>query len=176
MSDTITITGNIATPPQKHILPSGIAVTRFRLASGTRRYDREAGQWVDGPTNWYSVAAYRALADNAESSLHKGERVVVTGRLRLRVWEADGRKGMEAEVDADALGHDLRFGTSVFQRTVQRPAAAGAAPAAPEDAQDTAQDAQQTAEDAWATPGAPMGEGEPVPDPHPDAEVGETPF
>ncbi len=156
MGDIITITGNIATDPAKTALPSGIAVTRFRVASGTRRYDRDSGQWVDGPTNWYSVSAYRTLADNAQASLRKGERVVVAGRLRLRTWENDGRKGMEAEIDAEALGHDLRFGTSAFQRTAPRaPAVRGGD------------------EDAWATPGAAP---EAEPEPHPDAELVDAPF
>jgi single-strand DNA-binding protein len=160
MGDIITITGNIATDPARTTLPSGIAVTRFRVASGTRRYDRDSGQWVDGPTNWYSVSAYRTLAENAQSSLHKGERVVVAGRLRLRTWENDGRKGMEAEIDAEALGHDLRFGTSAFQRTAARPPAARGGD-----------------EDAWATPGAaPDPDPQPEPEPHSDAELAEAPF
>ncbi|WP_203135304.1 single-stranded DNA-binding protein [Microbacterium sp. JZ31] len=135
MTDIITITGNIATAPEHRVLPSGIPVTRFRVASGTRRFDRESNAWVDGPTNWYSVSAYRTLADNARDSLQKGERVVVTGRLRLRAWESDGRKGLEAEIDADGLGHDLLFGVSTFRRTAARSAAAPDE-AAPADGQD----------------------------------------
>lgn len=162
MSDTITITGNIATDPTKSTLPSGVPVTRFRLASGTRRFDRETNQWVDGATNWYSVSAYRALAENSASSLRKGERVVVTGRLRLRTWDNDGHKGMDAEVDAEALGHDLRFGTSAFQRMPAR--------SAPADGDGA---------DAWATPGTSMTEERqrtPEPDPRPEAEPAEAPF
>lgn len=153
MGDTITITGNIATEPELNTLLSGVSVTRFRLASPTRKYDRTTNTWVDGATNWYSVSAYRGLADNAAASLHKGERVVVTGRLRLRTWEADGRKGMEAEVDADALGHDLRFGTTAFQRTGAR-SSGGAAPGG---------DAQE----AWAPP---QEADAPEPEPHPDPQ------
>ncbi|WP_345750412.1 single-stranded DNA-binding protein [Microbacterium rhizophilus] len=151
MTDIITITGNIATAPEHKALPSGIPVTRFRVASGTRKYDRETSAWVDGPTNWYSVSAYRTLADNAAKSLQKGERVVVTGRLRLRAWESDGRKGMEAEIDADALGHDLLFGTSTFQRSATR---------APQAQDDTPPDGSA---DAWSTPGADAAADEPTP-------------
>ncbi|GAA3647146.1 single-stranded DNA-binding protein [Microbacterium marinilacus] len=158
MSDIITITGNIATEPTRSALPNGVPVTRFRLASAQRRYDREAGAWVDGSTNWYSVSAYRALADNAGASLNKGERVVVTGRLRLRAWESDGRKGMEAEIDADALGHDLRFGTTSFRRSGQR-ATVG-----------------ETAADGWAVPGEQPGDDEPAPEPSERTEQAETPF
>ncbi|KQY99287.1 single-stranded DNA-binding protein [Microbacterium sp. MEC084] len=168
MGDIITITGNIATEPERNTLPSGIAVTRFRLASPTRRYDRAANAWVDGATNWYSVSAYRGLADNAAASLHKGERVVVSGRLRLRTWESDGRKGMEAEVDADALGHDLRFGTTAFQRTAPRSAAA--------DAQG-ASGAQEGVQDDWAPAQSTAGADDPEAETLPDPELADaTPF
>lgn len=164
MADTITLTGNIATDPETHTLPSGVTVTRFRLASPTRRYDRASGTWVDGATNWYSVSAYRGLADNAAASLHKGERVVVAGQLRLRTWEKDGRKGMDAEIDADALGHDLRFGTTVFQRPTARSSAAGGS--------------HGEAQAAWAPTPPPDHEPEPEPTDRVDGEraPAETPF
>ena len=47
--------------------------------------------------------------------------MIVTGRLRIRDWATDEKTGTTIEVDADSLGHDLTFGTSVFTRT---PAAA----------------------------------------------------
>lgn len=50
-------------------------------------------------------------------SVQKGQRVVVTGRLRIRDWEADEKKGTSVEVDAEAMGHDLSWGSSVFTRS-----------------------------------------------------------
>jgi single-strand DNA-binding protein len=43
--------------------------------------------------------------------------VIVTGRLRVREWATDEKSGINVEVDADSLGHDLTFGTSEFTRT-----------------------------------------------------------
>ncbi|WP_261164082.1 single-stranded DNA-binding protein [Microbacterium sp. Marseille-Q6965] len=120
MSDIITIAGNIATEPSQITTPSGAVITRFRVASSSRRRDASTGEWIDGHTNWYTVCAYRHLGANAYASLRKGERIVVCGRLRLRRWENEDRHGMEAEIDADSLGHDLLFGTSAFAR-VSRP-------------------------------------------------------
>lgn len=116
MSDTITITGNIATVPEEKTTPSGVRITTFRLASSQRRFDRATNQWVDGSTNWYTISAFRALAEHAFLSLRKGERIIVTGRLKLREWETSSKKGTTAEVDADAIGHDLLWGTSVFSK------------------------------------------------------------
>lgn len=123
MSDLITLVGFITEP--RHIVTSeGLPITSFRLASTQRRFDRASNSWVDGETNWYTVTAFRQLAVNASSSLHKGDRVIVSGRVRVRDWRADEKSGTSVEVDADAIGHDLLWGTSAFHRTVvSRPVA-----------------------------------------------------
>lgn len=115
MSDTITITGNIATEPESRGNASA-PITRFRLASTQRRLDRESGRWVDGHTNWYTVSAFRLLAVHAQQSLHKGQRVIVTGRLKVSTWENASGKGTSIDIDAEAIGHDLLWGTSEFRR------------------------------------------------------------
>lgn len=132
MTDHITVIGNIASVPERRELPGGGIAVGFRLASTQRRLD--GGQWVDVHTNWYSVSAYRKLAEHALSSLEKGQRVIVTGRFRVKQWESGGKSGSAAEIDADGLGPDLMFGTTTFHRSAA-PAEAGPAPAT----------------DAWAT-------------------------
>ncbi|GAA2991318.1 hypothetical protein GCM10010460_30090 [Microbacterium terrae] len=113
----ITITGNVATEPEQKRLPNGVALTTFRLASGRRRLDRETGAWVDSGTNWYRVSVFRRLGDHAFASLRKGERVLVLGRLKVREWDNGVKSGTDVEIEADALGHDLLFGTSSFSKT-----------------------------------------------------------
>lgn len=117
MSDTITLTGLVATPPKHIVTSEGLHIASFRLASTQRRFDRTEQKWVDADTNWYTVTAFRALAANTIGSILKGQRVVVSGRLRIRDWQTDEKAGTTIEVDADALGHDLTFGTSQFTRT-----------------------------------------------------------
>ena len=117
MSDTITLTGIVATPPKHIVTSEQLQITSFRLASTQRRFDRTEQKWVDADTNWYTVTAFRSLAANAIGSILKGQRVIVTGRLRIREWATDEKSGTTIEVDADSLGHDLTFGTSVFTRT-----------------------------------------------------------
>jgi single-strand DNA-binding protein len=52
------------------------------------------------------------------TSVSKGQRIVVTGRLRIRDWVAGEKTGTNIEVDADAVGHDLSWGTSAFVRNI----------------------------------------------------------
>ncbi len=122
MSDLITITGNIATEPERRRTATGVPVTTFRLASSQRHFDRAKSEWVETSTNWYSVSAFRDLAEHVGDSLHKGERVILTGRLRLREWETAAKRGLSVEIDADAIGHDLRWGTSRYLRAARHEA------------------------------------------------------
>jgi single-strand DNA-binding protein len=135
MTDTLTLIGLVATTPKHLVTGNGLSITTFRLASSQRRYDRAQQAWVDGDTNWYTVTAFRQLAINVISSVHKGQRIVVTGRLRVRDWTAGDKKGTNIELDAEALGHDLSWGTAVFTRSASAAVAdaEGTAPADPGD-------------------------------------------
>lgn len=122
MTTTIQVVGTIATDPKLINPASGTQLCSFRLASDERRYDREKQEWVDGDTNWFGVVAFRGLAGHAHESFRKGDRVLVSGRLRMRKWEKDDRRGTSVEIEAEALGHDVRWGVSRFEKRVgQKP-------------------------------------------------------
>ncbi|SFS06137.1 single-strand DNA-binding protein [Microbacterium sp. cf046] len=114
MSDTITIVGTVGTDPEKKTR-NGVTITTFRLASRERRFDKATGAWVDGETNWYTVSAYRRLAEHVFDSVHRRDRVILTGRLHVRNWDNGEKRGTAVDVDADAIGHDLLFGTTAYE-------------------------------------------------------------
>lgn len=116
MPDIISAIGVVGTPPSLTIVSNGLARLTFRLGSTHRKFNREANGWENGETNWYTVVAFRRLAENAGSSLAKGDRVVVTGRLKVDDWENGGKHGTTVELLADGIGHDLAFGTSTFTK------------------------------------------------------------
>ena len=120
MSDTILIRGFTASDPALSTLPNGVPVVNFRLAS-TPRWQDATGTWKEGTTNWYTVKAYRRLAQNIATSIEKGQPLVVSGRQRISRWNReDGTQGTTVEVDAFGIGHDLNYGTSTFARTVEK--------------------------------------------------------
>ncbi len=116
MNDFIHLTGVVATQPRHIVTNEGLAITSFRLASTHRRYQRSSNSWVDGDTNWYTVTAFRQLARNTQQSIRRGDRLILSGRLRLKSWENGEKTGMNVEVDADVIGHDLNWGTDQFTR------------------------------------------------------------
>ena len=121
MTDTIVLTGLVATTPRHLTTSEGLAITSFRMASSQRRFDRALNRWVDGDTNWYTVSSFRGLAENTAQSVQKGDRVIVQGRLRIRDWENTDRSGTTVEIEADVIGHDLGWNTVVATRVSRDP-------------------------------------------------------
>jgi single-strand DNA-binding protein len=118
MSDTFSVTGLVATTPRHLVTQDGLPITSFRLAASTKKFDKQANRWTEGETNWFTVTAFRQLAINSATSISKGDRVVVMGRLRVRDWDNGERAGTSVEIEADTLGHDMVWGSSTFVRTI----------------------------------------------------------
>jgi single-strand DNA-binding protein len=119
MFDTpVTVVGNVLTAPEwRRTSVTGTFVVTFKVASTSRRYDKERGKWVDGDSLRVRVACWRRLGENASVSIQLGDPVVVHGRLYSRDWVDDqGTKRTSYELDAIALGHDLSRGVDKFAR------------------------------------------------------------
>jgi len=104
----VTVTGNIAgevtsrrVGADEHLLVS------FRVASSERRWDKAAGEWVDGDRFSASVSCWRRLAEGVLTSLVKGDPVVVSGRLSVREYEVNGERRFSTEIAAVSVGPDL---------------------------------------------------------------------
>src|SRR5262249_2955810 len=68
-------------------------------------------------TSFFNVVTWGNLAENVSSSLQKGMRVLVTGRLEQRSWETDqGEKRSVIEIVADEVGPSLVFATADVHR------------------------------------------------------------
>jgi single-strand DNA-binding protein len=92
-----------------------IPTASFRLACTPRI--RRGGDWGDGETTWLTITCFRALAENAASSVCKGDPIVVIGRLRTQVWTREGIQQERTVLEALTIGHDLTRGTSAFNRS-----------------------------------------------------------
>ena len=118
MSDSFSVTGLVATTPRHLVTQDGLPITSFRLAASTKKFDKQANRWTEGETNWFTVTSFRQLAINSATSVSKGDRVLVMGKLRVRDWDNGERAGTSVEIEAETLGHDLVWGSSTFVRTV----------------------------------------------------------
>lgn len=118
MFDSFSVTGLVATTPRHLVTQDGLPITSFRLAASTKKFDKQTNRWTEGETNWFTVTSFRQLAINSATSVSKGDRILVMGRLRVRDWDNGERAGTSVEIEAETLGHDLVWGSSTFVRTV----------------------------------------------------------
>jgi single-strand DNA-binding protein len=112
--------GTVGSDPRTGTLDDGRPFAGFRLAVNHEFYNPESGRYQEGDTSWFDVSVYGAMAQSVGCSISKGDPIIVMGRLRVRDWEAQGRTGTSAEIIADAVGHNLRFGTGSFKRYGKR--------------------------------------------------------
>lgn len=118
----LTVTGNVATDIIREIKRETLEPwVHFRIACGDRRYDPRAGTWIDGEPSFYTVVCWQSqLARNVDSSLKRGDPVVVHGKVRVREWRDERNvQRFAAEITANSIGHDLFRGTSSFEKTTR---------------------------------------------------------
>ncbi|MDD1477934.1 single-stranded DNA-binding protein [Arthrobacter sp. H16F315] len=112
----VSIAGNLVADPELSIGESGVAHAKLRVAVNQRIQGAD-GTWHDGEPVFHNVSAFRALAENAATSLKKGDPVTVAGELEFRSYEKDGERREARRIVADTIGPDLRFGTAVSHRS-----------------------------------------------------------
>jgi single-strand DNA-binding protein len=117
---------NLTRDPELHFTPNGQAVASVGLAITPRRYDSAAQKYVDGQTTFLNGTVWGPQAEHV-TSLTKGARVVVLGRLVTRVYTPAtgpnaGTEQRRLEVVIDEIGPSLRWAeATVTKVTTQRP-------------------------------------------------------
>src|SRR3954454_17377913 len=113
MNDTMVTFHGWTGSDVRHRTAKDVSVATVRVAATPRI--KKDGEWVDGETAWYSVTAWRTLADHLRDSVRKGDPVIVHGRLRTETWTPEeGPSSTTLHVDASLVGHDLTRGISHF--------------------------------------------------------------
>jgi single-strand DNA-binding protein len=114
----ITIVGNVTGDPELRFTPSGAAVANFTVASTPRAFDRQTNEWKDQETLFMRCSVWRDAAENVAESLHRGTRVIVTGRLKSRSYETkEGEKRTVIEMEVDEVGPSLRYASAKVTKT-----------------------------------------------------------
>lgn len=107
--NTVTISGNLTRDPELKYTESGKAIVRFGIAVNHRWFNKQSQEW-DEQGHFFDVVAWDVLAENVAESLEKGNRVIVSGRVDYRAWEADdGTKRSKVEIVASDVGPSLRW-------------------------------------------------------------------
>ena len=91
----VTLIGNLGKDAETKFIPSGVACTRFSIA--TSRSYKSGEEWKE-ETDWHNIVLWRS--ENLANYLTKCKQVYVEGRLQTRSYDKDGQKLYSTEVIA----------------------------------------------------------------------------
>lgn len=114
MENAITLVGNLTADPELRYTSGGTPMTNISIAVN-RRYQVN-NEWQE-QTSFFRGTLWREQAENVAESLHKGDRVILNGRLEQRTWETpEGEKRSIVEISIDEIGPSLRWATASVNR------------------------------------------------------------
>ncbi|MEW2187702.1 single-stranded DNA-binding protein [Streptomyces cellulosae] len=144
----ITVCGNLVDEVELRFVPNGAAVAKFRVASTPRKFNRDANAWEDDRDGslFLTCSVWRQQAENAASTLEKGMRVIVVGRLKSRSYEdREGVKRTVFELDVDEVAPSLRNATAQVSK------AGGSGQGREQYQQARARSSQEARQDPWGS-------------------------
>lgn len=140
MSATITVTGHLGADPDIRFTQSGSQVITLHIGATATHRDKTTNEWVqDGDPLWIDAPFWGDQHNHLADTLHKGDKVTVTGTLIRRDYTTqDGRQGTALE---------LKFPTFLGKIDRQRPNQS--TPATRETQADYGAPAGGTQDDPW---------------------------
>ncbi len=98
----VILIGNVGTEPSLKKTKFGVPNTVFRLATSTNYRTREGK--VAERTDWFTIVAWRGLAEILPKIIKKGSRVFVEGTLRSRdILDKSGNRRQVVEIVAENI-------------------------------------------------------------------------
>lgn len=111
------IMGNATADPTALRQADGSVSAKVRVAVTGRYYNASQQDYTDRKTEFITVFVRRQLAKNVLLSVRKGQPLIVTGRLHSSEWSGDdGAMRFSLNLQAEAIGHDLTYGTAAYRR------------------------------------------------------------
>lgn len=100
MLNCIVIQGRMKADAELRHTPGSTAVSTITLAVNRSRKDQN-GEYL---TDWIDVVLWGKTAEHVSKWFHKGDQMIVRGRLESRDWEdRNGNKRRSWEVQAEAV-------------------------------------------------------------------------
>jgi single-strand DNA-binding protein len=97
----VIVLGHLGKDAETNFTPSGVALTKFSVATSRRWKDGQSNEWKE-ETDWHNIVLWRS--ENLANYLTKGKQVYVEGRLQTRSYEdRDDVKRYVTEIVADGV-------------------------------------------------------------------------
>ena len=108
--------GRLTRDPESKMLPSGIAVASFGLA--TNRYFTDKSGVKQQEVEFHNISTFGKVAESVTKYLKKGGLVLVEGRMKTSSWDdKEGSKRYKTEVVAQKVQFGPRSDTPVSAPT-----------------------------------------------------------
>ena len=121
--NNIIIGGRLTRDPELKHTQSGVAICRFTICNNQRRKEQEVATFLD-------CTAFGKTAETIGEHMTKGQRIVITGKIRQENWEKEGEKRSKLTIDVDRFDFVDPRGGGKGDTNEERPAPARkAAPA-----------------------------------------------
>jgi single-strand DNA-binding protein len=105
MYQQIIIVGNVGRDPEMRYTAQGVGVCSFSVAVNKRYRNQNTNEMVDN-TTWFSVSAWRQLAETCSQYVHKGMQIMVVGEVSARAYTTnDG----QTRVSLDITAREVKF-------------------------------------------------------------------
>ena len=101
MTSVSVLKGNVGQEPEVRMTPNGTKVVTYSIA-----VYRANAKDKDKPfTDWFNVVVFGEQADLAEANIHKGSKLIVTGKFQTRSYDSkEGKKVTVTEFWQDDFG------------------------------------------------------------------------
>jgi len=96
----VILVGNLTKDPEVKSTPDGTSVANLRMAVNRPWTNKQGEREAD----YFTIVAWRKLAELCSQYLSKGSPVAIEGRLQTRSWETqEGQKRSTVEIVADNI-------------------------------------------------------------------------
>jgi len=133
---SVSFIGNVTQQPELRYSQAGKAWATFSVA--VNEYGKDKSGEKTEHTSFFNCKLFGDAAENFCASVEKGNRVMITGTLKMEKWtNKDGEEKTSPTVYVDEVGVSLRWATAAITRIAGNggagrvPAAAAAPAAAP---------------------------------------------
>lgn len=106
-----TVQGNLTGGPRQVRTKAGQDLVVFKMAENHRWFNESSRQWQDSDPTFYDVAVDRdRLGANVLSSLHKGDRVTVSGNYQVGAYSTStGEPGLNHRIWAEDVAASMQY-------------------------------------------------------------------
>lgn len=127
LESTLTVAGNVVADPEMRQTNEGKPVGRVRIAIPQRKFNQQSKQWEDGDSIFMNAVAFGPMAEHMASTLSKGMRVIIVGRLKQDEWtdKESGVTRQDKSIVIEEIGASLLFDSFVKADRARRSAPQG---------------------------------------------------